>query len=447
LPVCPASLQLLKDMTTQIETTGTLERKLSLTVPMAEVTKTATDRLRKLSKTVKMPGFRPGKVPLKMVEQSYGGQGNAEVMGDAVSKAFSDAVAEHDLRVAGQPSIDNAESGDEAIIAFTATFEVYPEVPAVDPSTLEIDKLTCEVTDAEIDRTLEILRKQRVTWEGTDRAAQEGDQVTIDFLGTLDGEPFDGGSADGFAFILGEGRMLADFETGVTGQKTGAVTKFPVTFPEDYSAENLAGKTAEFDVTLQKVEAPVLPEVDAEFAKTLGVENGSLETMRKDIETNLGREVGQRIRAGTKNNVMDALASQAGFELPKALVDGERETLIERAKQDMAGRGMSMDDIPIPDDAFREQAEKRVRLGLLVAEIVKREELQAKPDQIRTQIEEFAQAYENPGEVVRHYFSDRERLGEIEAIVIEQNVVDWAMAKAKVSDKPMPFDELMGAQA
>lgn len=430
-------------MTTQLETTGTLERKLALTVPIADITKTTNERLRKLSKTVKMPGFRPGKVPMKMLEQSYGPQVNAEVMGDAVSKAFSDAVSEHDLRVAGQPSIDNAESSDEAQIGFSATFEIYPEIPVLDPTALEIDRLSCSVTDVEIDRTLEILRKQRVSWESVERAAATGDQVTIDFLGKIDGEAFEGGSADGFSFILGEGRMLPDFETGVIGQAAGAVSQFPVQFPDEYSVEALAGKSAQFDVTVQKVESANLPEVDAEFAKTLGVENGSLETMRGDIETNLNREVSQRVRGGTKNNVMDALASQAAFELPKALVDGERDTLIERAKQDMASRGMKTDDIPIPPDAFREQAEKRVRLGLLVAEIVKNESLQAKPDQIRAQIEEFAQAYENPGEVVRHYFSDRERLGEIEAIVIEQNVVDWAMDKAKVTDKDVPFDELM----
>lgn len=430
-------------MTTQLETTGTLERKLALTVPIADITKTTNERLRKLSKTVKMPGFRPGKVPMKMLEQSYGPQVNAEVMGDAVSKAFSDAVSEHDLRVAGQPSIDNAESSDEAQIGFSATFEIYPEIPVLDPTALEIDRLSCSVTDVEIDRTLEILRKQRVSWESVERAAATGDQVTIDFLGKIDGEAFEGGSADGFSFILGEGRMLPDFETGVIGQAAGAVSQFPVQFPDEYSVEALAGKSAQFDVTVQKVESANLPEVDAEFAKTLGVENGSLETMRGDIETNLNREVSQRVRGGTKNNVMDALASQAAFELPKALVDGERDTLIERAKQDMASRGMKTDDIPIPPDAFREQAEKRVRLGLLVAEIVKNESLQAKPDQIRAQIEEFAQAYENPGEVVRHYFSDRERLGEIEAIVIEQNVVDWAMDKAKVTDIDVPFDELM----
>ncbi len=430
-------------MTTQLETTGPLERKLALTVPMAEITKAADERLKKMAKTVKLPGFRPGKVPLKMVQQSYGQQINAEVMGDAVSKAFSDAVSEHKLRVAGQPSIDNAESSDENTIAFSATFEVYPEVPEVDVASVEIERQQCEVTPAEIDRTIEILRKQRVQWEAVDREAQDEDQVTIDFLGKLDGEAFEGGSADGFSFILGEGRMLADFETGVKGQKAGATVEFPVSFPEDYSAENLAGKTAVFDVTVQKVEAPILPPVDEAFAKSLGVENGSLETMRSDIEANLTREVAQRVRGATKNNVMEALASQAQFDLPKALVDGERQSLIERAKQDMAARGMKTDDLPIPDDAFREQAEKRVRLGLLVAEIVQREKLQAKPDQIKAQIEEFAQAYENPGEVVRHYFSDRERLGEIEAIVIEQNVVDWALSKAKVSDKTVAFDELM----
>ncbi|MFA7503561.1 MAG: trigger factor [Burkholderiaceae bacterium] len=432
-------------MATQLENTGNLERKLSMTVTMAEIDREVEQRLRKLSRTVKMSGFRPGKVPMKIVSQSYGGQVRAEVLGDVVGKAFSDGIAEHSLRVAGEPSIAPREDAAEGALAFDATFEVYPEItpPALDG--LEVERVSCEVGDAEIDKTIDILRKQRVTWNEVDRAAADGDQATIDFVGKIDDVAFEGGTAEGFAFVLGEGRMLPDFEAAVHGMKAGESRSSPVAFPEDYGSKELAGKTASFDITATRVEEPVLPAVDADFARELGQADGDVEAMRQDIRRNLEREVGQRVRSRTKGNVMDSLAAASDFELPKALVRGEGEALAERARNDLAARGVDVKDIPVPVDAFTEQAERRVRLGLLVGEIVRREKLQAKPDQIRAQIEEFAQAYENPAEVVRHYFSDRERLGEIEALVIEQNVVDWVLGGAKINEKSLSFDELMAA--
>jgi trigger factor len=302
------------------------------------------------------------------------------------------------------------------------------------------------VGEAEVDKTVEILRKQRVTWAAADRAAQDGDRVTIDFVGTLDGVAFEGGSATEFPFVLGEGRMLSDFEAGVRGAGTGEQKTFPVAFPADYGSVDLAGKTAQFEVTIRKVEAPQLPQVDDAFARQLGVPDGDLARMRADIRANLEREVGQRVRSRNKAAVMEALTKLAAFELPKALVEAESNALGERAIEDLRQRGIDPKNMPpIPPDTFREQAERRVRLGLIVAEIVREHGLQAKPDQIRKQIEEFAQAYENPGEVVRHYFSDRNRLAEVEAIVVEQNVVDWALSKARVTDRALPFDELMSA--
>jgi trigger factor len=433
-------------MATQLETTGALERKLAMAVPVAEINRQVVERLRKLSRNVKMPGFRPGKVPMKMIEQSYGPQVHAEVLGDAVSKAFSDAVDEHKLRVAGQPRIESREGAAEHEIGFTATFEVYPEVALGDPASLELERVSCQVGEAEVDKTVEILRKQRVTWAAADRAAQDGDRVTIDFVGTLDGVAFEGGSATEFPFVLGEGRMLSDFEAGVRGAGTGEQKTFPVAFPADYGSVDLAGKTAQFEVTIRKVEAPQLPQVDDAFARQLGVPDGDLARMRADIRANLEREVGQRVRSRNKAAVMEALTKLAAFELPKALVEAESNALGERAIEDLRQRGIDPKNMPpIPPDTFREQAERRVRLGLIVAEIVREHGLQAKPDQIRKQIEEFAQAYENPGEVVRHYFSDRNRLAEVEAIVVEQNVVDWALSKARVTDRALPFDELMSA--
>lgn len=432
-------------MATQLEQIGTLERRLALDVTAAEVQKEVSDRLRKLSRTVKMAGFRPGKVPMKMIEQSYGPQVHAEVLGDAVSQAFSAAVAEHQLRVAGQPTIDRRDGADEGVFGFHATFEVYPDIELGDIAALEIEKVACPVGDAEVEKTVSILRKQRATWESVDRPAQDEDRVTIDFTGTLDGVAFDGGSGTDFAFELGQGRMLPDFETGVRGAKPGEQRTFPVAFPADYGAENLAGKTAQFEITVKKVEAPVLPALDAEFAKQFGVADGDVEKMRADVRANLEREVGQRVRARTKSSVMQALPNIATLELPKALLESESEALVERARNDLQQRGIDVKNIPIPPDAFKEQAEQRVRLGLIVAEIVKRENLQAKPDQIRKQIEEFAQAYENPAEVIRYYFSDRQRLAEIEALVVEQNVVEWALSKGKVAEKTLGFDELMNA--
>ncbi|MEI7444476.1 MAG: trigger factor [Burkholderiales bacterium] len=430
-------------MATQLESTGALERRLSLSVPMAEIGAQVDRKLREMARTVRMPGFRPGKVPIKMIQQSYGAQVQAEVLGDAVSKAFSDAVTEHGLRIAGQPRIEPRQEAADGVAGFTATFEVYPEISLADASSLELERASCEVGEAEVDKTVDILRKQRTTFTEAQRAAADGDRVTIDFVGTLDGVAFQGGTATDFPFTLGEGRMLADFETGVRGASAGDKKTFPVAFPEDYSAKELAGKTAQFEVTVKKVEAPSMPELDAEFAKQLGVADGSVETLRADVRRNLEREVAQRLRGRVKTAVMEALPKLADIELPKALVQGESEQLAERAREDFKQRGMDIKDMPIPAEAFAESAAKRVRLGLIVGEIVKTQGLQAKPDQLRKQIEEFAQSYENPGEVIRWYFSDRERLAEVEALVVEQNVVDWVLSKARVTDTAVPFDELM----
>ncbi len=433
-------------MTTQMETIGTLERRISMAVPTAQIRKEVEQRLRGIARTAKMPGFRPGKVPMRMIEQSYGPQVQAEVVGDAVSKAFTDAVSEHQLRVAGEPKIEARDGAGEDELGFTATFEVYPDVKLGDVSALQVTRVSCAVGDAEVDKTVEILRKQRTEWDVVERPAQDGDRVTIDFVGTLDGVAFQGGTATDFPFQLGEGRMLADFETGVRGAAPGDVKTFPVAFPADYGSADLAGKTAQFEVTLKKVEAPRLPALDEAFARQLGVADGDLAKMRTDIRGNLEREVSQRLRTRNKSAVMDALPGAAELELPKALIDGERAALVERARADLQQRGVDLSKMPpIPPDAFGDQAERRVRLGLIVAEIVKQQGLQAKPDQIRKQIEEFAQSYENPGEVIRHYFSDRNRLAEVEAIVVEQNVVDWVLAHAKVEDKSLGFDELMAA--
>lgn len=430
-------------MASQLETIGGLERRLTLSVPSADITKKVQERFRSLARSVRMPGFRPGKVPLKMIEQSYGPQVQAEILGDAVSRAFTEAVDEHKLRVAGQPAIQPKEGGEGEAADFTATFEVYPEVVLSEPEKLAVERFACSVGETEVSKTIDVLRKQRTRWLEVQRAGQTGDRVTIDFVGKLDDVAFDGGTASDFAMVLGEGRMLADFETGVAGKAAGETGSFDVAFPEDYSTKELAGKTARFDVTVKKVEEPELPALDSEFAKQMGLADGNLEKFQSDVRANLEREVSQRLKARTKSSVMDKIGELAQIDLPKSLVEQESQVLADRMREDLKGRGVDMKDLPVPPDAFKEQAERRVRLGLIVAEIVKKHGLQAKPDQIRKQIEEFAQTYENPAEVVRWYFSDKNRLAEVEALVVEQNVVNWVLAKGQVADKPMTFDELM----
>lgn len=431
-------------MQQNIETLGALERRVDLHVPAAEIEKEVSARLNRLSRTVRMPGFRPGKVPLKMVAASYGAQVQAEVLNDKIGEAFGALVSASKLRVAGMPRVEpkpGAEGGD---VAFSATFEVYPDIRIGDLSAVEVQRAVCPVGDAEIDETIEIMRRQRATYHAVERGASDGDRVTVDYRGSLDGTPFEGGTASHFPFTLGEGRMLPEFEAAVRGMKAGESKTFALTFPADYRAQELAGRTAQFDVTVRKVEEPKLPQVDAEFAKALGVADGDLARMRDEIRANLEREVGMRLKNRTRESVLNALLASTSFEVPKALVQEEQRRLAEMARADLAARGVQMKDAPIPVELFAAQAERRVRLGLLLAELVRSQSLQARQDQIRKAIEDIAQSYEKPAEVIQWYLGNRERLAEIEGAVVEDNVVQWVLQRAKVVDTPVAFNELMG---
>ncbi|MGE5161939.1 MAG: trigger factor [Betaproteobacteria bacterium] len=427
-----------------VESLGALERRIDLTVPAEAIEKEVQTRLTKLARTVKMPGFRPGKVPLKMVAQTYGAQVHAEVMNDKVGEAFSSAVAAGKLRVAGAPRLEPRAVEGSQDLAFSATFEVYPEITLGDLSAVEVQRAACPVGDAEVDRTLEIMRKQRATYEDADRAAADGDVVTVDFKGTRDGTPFDGGTATDFPFALGQGRMLPEFEAAVAGMKPGESRTFPLTFPEDYTAKELAGKAVQFEVTLKKVQQPVLPAIDAQFAKSLGIADGDLGKMRTEIRSNLEREVTSRLRARSKDSVMAGLLTVASFDVPKSLVEGEKQRLAEAARNDLVARGVSAQDAPLPLELFQQQAERRVRLGLLLGEVVRANGLQPRPDQIRKLVEEMAQSYERPQEVINWYLSDRKRLGELESVALEDNVTNWVLERAKVVETTVAFDELMG---
>jgi len=442
-------------MATAVESLGKLERRLTISFPVADVRTEVEKRLKQQAKTARAPGFRPGKVPLKMVAAQYGYQIETDVLNDKVGRAFNEAASEAELRVAGFPKIEPKEDSPEGTLSFDATFEVYPEVVVGDLAATEVETVSTDVTDVEIDKTIDILRKQRVHYHtkgeagehgtGGEPVAANGDRVTVDFVGTIDGVEFDGGKAEGYAFVLGEGRMLPEFEAATVGLKTGEAKKFPLAFPEDYHGKDVAGKTAEFTITLKQLEWAHMPEVDTEFAKSLGIEDGSIEKMREDIKVNLEREVRARVKARNKEAVMDALVKSTELDVPNVMIQQDSERLAEMTRQDMAQRGMDVAKLPFPAEMFKDKAERRVRLGLILSQLVADNNLQATQDQVKAQIEDFSQSYEDPKEVLKYYFSDRRRLGEVEALVLEENVVNYVLGKAKVSTKTIAFDELMGS--
>ena len=435
-------------MAVQVETLEKLERRITLTLAAETINGEVNSRLKKLSRTVKADGFRPGKVPMSVVAQRYGYSVQYEVVNDRVGQAFNEAATEAQLRVAGAPRITQKEQSPEGTLSFDATFEVYPEVKIGDLGQAEIERVSTEVTEAAIDRTIEILRKQRRTFglRAKDEAAVEGDRITIDFEGKIDGEPFAGGKSEDFPFIIGEGQMLEQFDSAVRGMKVGQSKTFPLQFPADYHGADVAGKEADFMVTVKKIEAQNLPAVDDALAKSLGIKEGTVEGLRADVKKNLEREVKFRVQARNKTAVMEALAKAAELDLPNALVASETDRLIENARADLKQRGVKdAETANIPAEIFKPQAERRVRLGLVVAELVRANNLRAKPEQLQAHIEEMSQSYEKPAEVLRWYLSDRKRMSEVEAVVIENNVAEFVLSKAKVTDKVLPFDELMTA--
>jgi len=432
-------------------TPSPLERNLTVSVPIAQIEAEIAQRLKKLARTVRMQGFRPGHVPIKMVERQYGFQVRQEVLSESVQSSFEQAVQGQNYRVAGYPRFQpvpatKAEGEPEdQTIQYTATFEVYPEVDVPDVSQRKIVRPQTAVQDSNVQSTLETLRKQRAKFEPVERPANKGDLVNIDFEGLIAGQPFAGNKAANFTVILGEGRMLPDFEASLEGVKAGETKTFPVTFPQDY-AEEVKGKTADFTVTVNQVAEPQLPEVDAEFARVLGVETGDVERLKREVRENIDKEVAKRIKQDVKEQVMEALFQSATFDVPRALLDAEIGRMQQAAVEDLKKRGMTTQDLTLPADLFAERATRRLKLSILVTEIVKRNELQAKPEQVRKLIEEHAESFEQPDQLVRWYYADPSRLAEVEALVMEDNVVEWALGKMNVSDAPRDFDELMGTK-
>ncbi len=437
-------------MAANVENLGTLERRVSMRVAVQDIEKQVDQRLKQLARNVKMPGFRPGKVPMKLVAQTYGPQVRNEVLGDAVQKSFTDAVKEANLRVAGYPKIEPkvekpADGSPAAVLEFSATFEVYPEVKVGELSAASIDEPKVAVDDAAVAKTLDVLRKQRTQFVTASRPAQDGDKLTVDFEGTIGGAGFEGGKAENFVFALGEGRMLPEFEAAARGLSPGESKTFSVRFPDDYHGKDVAGKEASFTLALKKLEEPRLPEIDADFARSLGVADGDVDKMRAEIRANVEREVKKRVDARIKNQVMDALLAATPIELPKSLVDMEAQQLVQRAMQDLQARGVKPEQVSLTPQQFEGTAKRRVALGLIIAELARAENLQPKPAEVRALVEQEAQSYESPAEVVKWFYMQPQRLSEMEAMALEANVVKWVLSKAKVQEKAIAFDELMGS--
>ncbi|HLX27091.1 MAG TPA: trigger factor [Casimicrobiaceae bacterium] len=434
-------------MQTTLETLGALERRVNVAVPIAEIEDEVKKRLSRLARTAKVAGFRPGKVPLRMLDQQYGPQVRSDVITERVQSSFNDVVREKNLRVAGSPRIEPYRGEERApdALEFSAVFEVYPDVTIGDVASIEIVRSTAEVAAEDIDRTIEILRKQRASYTPVERAAQVGDRIRVDFTGTIDGVEFPGGQARNFPIVIGEGTMLPEFETAVTGMKAGETKSFDLTFPDDYHGREVAGKHAHFALTALGVDEVHLPPLDARFVNQFGIASGQIDDLRREVEANLKLELRRKIASGVKAQALSGLRRLASFEVPKSLVESDAQALRTQAIANLRERqNVKAEDLDVSVDLFRPQAEERVALGLIIGELVRRENLHAKADQVRAVVTETAQTYEQPEAVVRWHYEKPERLRDFEAVVLEQNVVDWVVARAKVTDRPMTFEQVMG---
>jgi trigger factor len=425
-------------MQVSVETTGTIDRKMTVELPAAQIDETVEKRLKALAGRVKIDGFRPGKVPFSLVKKRYSDSVRYEVVESLLGSSFQEAARQQNLRVAGLPDIDlkTLEAGKN--LKYVASFQVYPDFTIEGVETLTITRPTSEVTDADLDKMVEVIRKQNQGWQPVERAAQNGDSVTIDFAGTLDGEAFEGGSATDYSVELGAGRMLKDFEDGLVGMQAGEEKTVDVAFPENYQAENLKGKTAQFKLSVKQVREPVLPEIDADFIKRFGVDAGDVETFRAEVKKNMLHELDKALKSQVKQQVMDGLADLHAIDVPKALVADEVNYIREEFQQNTGSSAQNL-----PDALFAPQAERRVKLGLIVGEVIRQHNLQRDPARVDAMLESLASTYEDPQELINYYRQDRKAMQTIEAAVMEEMIVDWVLEKATVTDEARDFDAVM----
>lgn len=429
-------------MQVSVESTGSLERRMTVEVPEERVEQEVKSRLQRLARTTKMDGFRPGKVPMHVVKRRYGGQVRQEVIGEVMQSTFYEAVGQENLRPAGLPDIEPRKIDEGENLEYTATFEVFPELELPTLEGVELEKTTAGVTDADVDKMIQTLREQHTDWQPVEREAQDGDRVRIDFRGAIDGEEFSGGRGEDVPVTLGGGRMIEGFEEGLKGAKAGEERSLDLTFPEDYPYDEVAGKQAQFDVTVRQVEAPELPELDEAFAAKFGVTEGGVEALRKEVRDNMERELADAVQGQNKQKVLDRLLELVAVEVPRALVENEAQSLAEQMKQQMhVPQGKEGPDLDT--SMFQEQAERRVKLGLLLSELIRQQGLKADPEKVRARVEAIASSYEDPNEVVNWYYSDPRRLQDVESVVLEDAVVDWALEQGEVKESESSFEEVM----
>ena len=436
-------------MSVTLETLENLERKVTLSLPWSSINAECDKRLKQTARKARIDGFRPGKAPLSMIQSMYGAGIQNDVMNELAQKVFFDTAVAEGWKIAGMPRLEGVEGQDDKEnFLFSGVFEVFPEVKVGDLSGQEVEKVTASVGDAEVEKTIDILRQQRTRFNHTERAAKDGDRVIIDFAGKIDGEAFAGGSAENYAFVLGQGQMLPEFEAGVNGLKEGESKDVEVNFPEDYHGKEVAGKTAVFTITVRNVAEPVLPEVDEVFAKALGIADGNIETMRTEVKKNVEREVKRRVDSQNKEAAMEALLAVSELQVPNSLINEEAARLAAEMKQNFINQGMAdAKNLDLPLDMFKEQAERRVKLGLILAEVVQANGLEPSKEQIDAVIADFAESYEDPQEVIDWYHADNSRLQGPTSLAVEANVTDFVLGKAKVTEKALSFDEVMGNQA
>ncbi len=431
-------------MQVTVENLGALERRMRIEVPEEEIAGEVQNRLKSLSRSTRIDGFRPGKVPMSLIERRFGRQVRQEVVGEVMRNTFIEAVSEQNLRPAGVPQLEPVESEPGKGMVYDATFEVYPEIELAELEGLELRRPVCDVDDEAVDRMIENLRKQSATWEVVERPAQMGDQVTIDFKGTIDGEPFQGGEAEGLELELGSGTLIEGFEAGLEGASAGDEVSLDLRFPDDYPREELAGKPVQFKVMVKQVAEPKLPDLDEEFFARYDVKEGGLEAFREEVRANMLRESEQSLRAHLKQRVMDALLSANTFDIPRALIEQEANRLLQETRQNLVTRGLPEEATEgLQPEMFEGRARRRVAMGLLVAEIIRREKLRAQPDEVRKMLEKLASAYDQPEQVIAWYQQDPQRMAEIENMILEDKAIDLVVEKARVTDEPMSFEEAL----
>lgn len=435
-------------MQSNVENLGALERRIEISISQDQIQDEVNKRLLGLAKKTKMHGFRPGKVPFKLVSQRYGAQVQQEVVGDLLQSKFADAIKEQDLQVVGFPSYEikqhDSDNENSAELVFNAKFEVFPQIVFGDLGQINIEKPVTTVGADEVDKTIEMIRKQHMQYQTVNRAVIEGDRVKIDYRGTLEGKDFEGGRAADVLLTVGKGKYMKDFEDAIVGMSLDEEKSFEVTFPDDYHGKDVAGKMVTFTIKLKSVELPVLPEVNSDFAKLLGIADGDLNKMRDAVHHDLEREVARQIKSKLKTQVMRCLMDANPIDAPNTLVNQEIARLMENARKDLVARGLGESEMQLKPDLFREKSEHRIKLGLILAELMKVHHLKATAEQVRGVIEEAAQAYDNPEEVIRWHYSSEERLQDAESLALEENVVQWVLGQVNVVEKPVTFDELMG---